>query len=183
MFDLINSLQAYSAFNTQEETYRSQSLNLLEQKGLFAFDNNHFTPGHITGSAFVLNKADTKVLLVQHSVLNKWFQPGGHSDGSPDTFSVALRELVEETGILHSDITWEDDDIFDIDIHAIPESKGRPQHYHYDIRFLFRVGETVRLNASAIETSDIKWLLLTNVRQYNQSSGMMRMLDKCKIHK
>ena len=50
------------------------------------------TIGHITGSAWIVNRAGERVLLTHHRKLGRWLQPGGHSDGDPDTLEVALRE-------------------------------------------------------------------------------------------
>jgi len=55
--------------------------------------------GHITGSAWLVNGAGTHVLLTHHRKLKMWLQLGGHSDGDPDTASVALREATEESGL------------------------------------------------------------------------------------
>jgi hypothetical protein len=46
-------------------------------------------PGHITGSAWVLSPDRQKVLLVHHAKLDRWLQPGGHSDGEIDIPEVA----------------------------------------------------------------------------------------------
>ena len=111
--------------------------------------------GHITGSAWVLSPDRAKVLLTHHKKFNHWYQLGGHSDGEADTWHVALREATEESGI--SGLSLITSDIFDIDIHTIPESvsKGEPTHEHYDVRFLiqapymdYRVSD---------ESNDLKW--------------------------
>ena len=41
--------------------------------------------GHITGSAWLVDIAGDRVLLAHHAKLGRWLQPGGHSDGDPDT--------------------------------------------------------------------------------------------------
>ena len=55
--------------------------------------------GHITGSAWVVDTTGERVVLTHHAKLGRWLQPGGHSDGDPDTRAVALREAREESGL------------------------------------------------------------------------------------
>lgn len=87
--------------------------------------------GHVTGSAWLLNKAGDAALLLHHAKLDIWVQPGGHCDGDPDVLQVALREAREESGI--QGIEPVSTEIFDLDIHSVPG------HLHYDVRFLLQV--------------------------------------------
>ena len=94
-----------------------------------------FDDGHITGSAWVVDPAGSRLLLTHHRKLGKWLQLGGHSDGEPDTLAVALREAREESGLRVRPIS---NAVLDIDIHTIPALKGEPAHLHYDVRFALR---------------------------------------------
>ena len=55
--------------------------------------------GQVTGSAWLVDMTNDRVLLADHRKLGRWLQPGGHSDGKPDTVVVALREAREESGL------------------------------------------------------------------------------------
>ena len=46
-------------------------------------------PGHLTGSAWVVNPSSTRTLLTHHRKLDKWLQLGGHADGDMDLARVA----------------------------------------------------------------------------------------------
>ena len=76
-----------------------------------------------------------RVLLAHHRELKRWLQPGGHSDGDPDTLPVALREAREESGL---DVRALDNAVFDIDVHGIPARGGEPAHLYFDVRFVER---------------------------------------------
>ena len=89
-------------------------------------------PGHITGSAWVLDPTRERVLLTHHRKLDIWVQLGGHSDGETDPAKVALAEATEESGL---EVELLAPEIFDIDIHEIPARGDEPAHLHYDVRF------------------------------------------------
>lgn len=105
--------------------------------------------GHFTASALVVSGDGTRTLLTHHRKLGLWLQPGGHADGDRDLARVALRETQEETGL--RDVTVLPD-IFDLDRHWIPEHKGVPGHWHYDVRYIVRAGadETFALSEESL---------------------------------
>ena len=86
-----------------------------------------------------------------------------------------MKEALEETGL--SDIQMISFNIFDIDIHEIPERKGVPTHLHYDVRFLLEADMNEPLIISS-ESSDLAWLELTKVAELNDSQSIMRMVSK-----
>ena len=94
-------------------------------------------PGHITGSAWLIDGSGERVLLTHHRKLDRWLQLGGHADGDADIAQVALREAQEESGL--DDLTVEPA-IFDLDRHRIPARGHDPEHWHYDVRFVVRTG-------------------------------------------
>ena len=93
--------------------------------------------GHFTASAFVVSGDGARTLLTHHRKLGMWLQPGGHADGDRDLARVALRETEEETGLQGVRV---ESSIFDLDRHWIPEHKGVPGHWHYDVRYLVHAG-------------------------------------------
>lgn len=103
-------------------------------------------PGHVTTSAFILDRTGERILLIHHRSLARWLQPGGHYE-MPETLEAsALREALEETGV--PDLTldpWHQESGLpvDIDSHLIPArpQKGEPEHWHHDIRYIVRAEE------------------------------------------
>lgn len=118
---LVHELQTYHTSYVEEKTFAAQFLSLLVHDD--CFQRTHL-PGHITGSSWIVNPAKTAVVMVHHAKLNRWLQPGGHADGCENVLSVALKEAQEETGILELTVLREN--IFDLDIHRIPERKDFP---------------------------------------------------------
>ncbi len=173
--DLISRLQHYSGY-AEESVVVNQFLELLKHPR--AYHRDHL-PGHITGSAWIVNESRTQTLLIQHAKLKRWLQPGGHADGERDILSVARREAEEETGLKKFKVISED--IFDLDIHLIPDRKDFPQHWHYDVRFLLEADEKDELLISD-ESTGLKWFELHFLNELTENNNsIMRMVHKTNI--
>ncbi|MDQ8201788.1 NUDIX hydrolase [Pelagicoccus sp. SDUM812003] len=131
--------------------------------------------GHVTGSAWLVNGAGTHVLLTHHRKLGQWFQLGGHADGEADVTQVALSEAREESGL--PDLQLENGRVFDLDIHLIPERKGVPSHYHYDLRFVVRSTGSEAFQVSA-ESLELAWVEVEGISAYTREESMLRMARK-----
>jgi 8-oxo-dGTP pyrophosphatase MutT (NUDIX family) len=131
--------------------------------------------GHVTGSAWLVNRAGTHVLLTHHKKLDMWVQLGGHADGDADVFRVARREAQEESGL--EAIEPVSAEIFDIDVHRIPARGTEPEHLHWDLRFAFRAagGEAYRVSD---ESHDLAWIEIARLETVTGEESMLRMARK-----
>lgn len=109
--------------------------------------------GHLTGGAWLVSGDGLRILMTHHRKLDRWLQLGGHADGDTDMARVALKEAQEESGL--SDLAVEGG-IFDLDRHWIPERKGVPGHWHYDVRYVVRAGGSEDYVVSE-ESLDLAW--------------------------
>jgi len=132
-------------------------------------------PGHFTGSAWVVDAARRHTLLTHHRKLDKWLQLGGHADGDPDLLAVARREAREESGLTRLAAVGQG--IFDLDRHWIPERKGEPAHWHYDVRFMLEADLAEPLTVTQ-ESKDLAWVDLARVGELNPEESMLRMVRK-----
>ncbi len=130
--------------------------------------------GHITGSAWVVDEEGTSTLLTHHRKLNRWLQLGGHADGNPHVWDVALMEAREESGIDGCELI--STDIFDIDIHLIPARGDDPEHLHYDVRYCARAPH--RDYAVSYESHDLAWVAIDCIDDYTTEESMLRMARK-----
>ncbi|MBV9866560.1 MAG: NUDIX hydrolase [Abitibacteriaceae bacterium] len=166
-------LQDYHAYDASEQA-QVQEMQHFIKAHTDCFQRSLLI-GHLTGSAWIVNKDKTRVLLTHHRKLNRWLQLGGHADGDPDLLRVALREAQEESGL--EDIVPLQATIFDVDIHPIPARGDEPEHLHYDVRFLFQANDTQPLQANR-ESKALAWVELNQVIQLNADESMRRMVAK-----
>lgn len=131
--------------------------------------------GHVTASACITDVAFENVLLVHHVKLDKWFQPGGHCDGNPDTQAVAIKEAMEETLLPVRSVM---NRVFDVDIHLIPKGDDVPAHLHYDIRYLMVCDAADGFVQGNDEVKECRWVALKDVKSYNPSESLLRMVRK-----
>lgn len=131
-------------------------------------------PGHVTGSAWLVNGAGTHVLLTHHKKLGRWLQLGGHADGETDPLLAATREAEEESGLAVEPVG---EAVFDVDIHEIPARGPDPLHLHYDVRFALRCRENEDFRVSD-ESHDLAWVPLANLSEYTKEESVLRMARK-----
>ena len=151
----------------------------LAGQGDRSFSRDHFDPGHFTASAFVLSPDRGSVLLILHSKLGLWLQPGGHFElHDADILSAARREVAEETGIERLEAGLEGDILLDIDIHRIPPSVGKsePAHEHFDLRLLF-VSSTLDVAAGS-DALEARWVRLADVEDAGTDDSVRRAIRK-----
>lgn len=127
-------------------------------------------PGHLTGSAFVVDPAFGRALLMFHRKLQMWLQPGGHADGDMNLAHVALREATEETGI---DGLFVVTPAIDVDIHRVDPPK-EDAHLHLDVRFLVLAppGAVPKGNH---ESEALKWVDEKDFDDFAVDDGTKRM--------
>jgi 8-oxo-dGTP pyrophosphatase MutT (NUDIX family) len=115
------------------------------------FDRNA-GPVHVTGSALVAGSRGT-VLLV-HRKLGIWLQPGGHLDAGEAPADAALRETVEETGLLVRH-PGAGPYLVHLDVHQDAED-----HTHLDLRYLLRCDTDADPAPPEGESQQVRWFSL-----------------------
>jgi 8-oxo-dGTP pyrophosphatase MutT (NUDIX family) len=142
-------------------------------------ENEH---GHLTASAWVVDDAQSKVLLTHHKKLDIWLQLGGHiEEEDTDIYAACRRELIEESGLIDFELL--SSAIFDIDVHSIPLSKKDiPAHFHYDIRLLFRGDSRQKPIFDIQESNQVAWIDLDQIANYSNEVSVIRMVKKSLIN-
>ncbi len=171
---LLQLLTAYHPDDSAEQEYKKTILEFLSQYPTNAFERS-LEVGHITASAWLVNKDNTKALLTHHKKLDMWVQLGGHCDGDTDPLAVAIKEAQEESGIMK--IRPMQHAIFDIDVHLIPETKKEKAHYHYDVRFLLQVEGDEDFVVSE-ESHTLAWIDKNKENLPTNERSVTRMFEK-----
>jgi 8-oxo-dGTP pyrophosphatase MutT (NUDIX family) len=141
------------------------------------FSRDQFTPGHFTASAVVLSPDQDALLLIHHTRLQRWLQPGGHVEPADGDLALAARrEVAEETGLLALDAPFGGPGPFDLDVHRIPATGTTPEHLHFDVRFLFRARSNDLTPAS--DVNEARWVPFTSVDELNSEASITRMTLK-----
>ena len=129
-------------------------------------------PGHLTGSALVVDSTGANTLLMLHAKFGRWLQPGGHADGDANLAAVALREATEETGIENLRI-WPQP--LHLDIHEV-DPPGEDAHLHFDVRFLVQAPADAQPQGNH-ESRGLRWVPLDGVASLGCDPGLVRLAE------
>lgn len=178
-FNLRSELNNYRPFNEDEKDNVKKVLDFLTNN-TNCYDRSNLV-GHVTAGGLVVD-GKGNVLLNHHKKTGMWFQFGGHSDGDTNCINVARREISEEAGIWDCELVSKN--IFDVDVQQIAYSakKNEPEHFHYDINFLFLVRD--KNFGISNESTEIKWATIEEAKNLidKEDKAMQRMLKKYELY-
>ena len=169
---LLGMLARYAERHPDEDVRRFRQFVAAQPR---CFERDCFEDGHVTGSAALLSKDGSRILLTHHAKLGRWLQLGGHADGDPDPLRVACREAEEESGLRVAPVGTAP---LDLDIHAIPARGDEPPHMHYDVRFLLTVVADEAFSRSA-ESLALRWVPLADIAAITGEASILRLAAKC----
>lgn len=128
-------------------------------------------PGHLTGSALVVDDRREHVLVLLHTKLQRWLQPGGHADGDHELAGVALKEATEETGIVGLRVLVP---AVDLDVHEVDHGDELGRHLHLDLRFVV-VAPPEAAVVGNHESQGLRWVTLEQLEELADEEGLVRL--------
>jgi 8-oxo-dGTP pyrophosphatase MutT (NUDIX family) len=144
---------------------------------MLAFANAHpdalhrsCVEGHFTASALVVEEGSDQFIILFHTKLQKWLQPGGHVDGDANLAANALREASEETGIAGLRVVAP---AIDLDIHEVRPPKEAP-HLHLDVRFVV-LAPAGSVPIGNHESESLRWVTLDGLEDLGADNGLVRL--------
>ena len=151
------AIQNYAPWNEQEAADKALILDFLSKNPDAFFRTNLIA--HMTASAWVVNPARDRVLMVYHKIYDSWSWTGGHADGDEDLAAVALREVREETGLKSARLLSKD--IFSLESLTVDGHEKRgvyvPSHLHLNVTYLLEADDHDPLTVCEAENSGVKW--------------------------
>jgi ADP-ribose pyrophosphatase YjhB (NUDIX family) len=155
-----DDIARYAPYNAQEARDKTVILDFMDRHADAFLRSNLIA--HMTASAWVVNAARDKVLMVYHRLYDSWSWTGGHADGEEDLLSVAMREVREETGV-HS-VRPVSEGIYSLEILTVDghEKRGEyvPSHLHLNVTYLLEADEHDALQICEAENSGVRWFTL-----------------------
>jgi 8-oxo-dGTP pyrophosphatase MutT (NUDIX family) len=174
---ILEEIKNYKPANPAEIKHRKDIIDyLVNNKSNFLRTNPE---GHLTATAWIINFDQDKVLLHHHHSIDKWIQLGGHLEKNELIKEAALREAAEESGL--NSLSFVNQKIFDLDVHKIPATNDKAEHFHYDIRYLLEADRSEELEKSR-ESLNLKWINLNKVTNYLSEESVLRMVRKTRVN-
>lgn len=128
--------------------------------------------GHLTGSAAVVDADSGRLLLLFHTKVQRWLQPGGHADGDANLAAVACREAEEETGIAGLTVVTP---AIDLDVHVFHnQTSPEPDHLHLDVRHLV-LAPPGAVPVGNHESQGLAWVASEDLPGYDVDEGTLRL--------
>ena len=183
---IVKDIEKYRPCNEQERHDQALILDFLNRNEDAFLRSNRLA--HMTASAWIVNPARTKTLMVYHKLYDSWSWTGGHADGETDLLAVALKEAGEETGIVH--VRPVSGEIFSLEVLTVDGHEKRGEyvssHLHLNVTYLLEAEESDTLRICKEENSGVAWFTLEEAlkastepwfveRIYKKLNGKLRM--------
>lgn len=179
MEKLIRTVENFITDHPQEIADRAAILQAvaMDRGGCLNRENLLF---HFTASSIIVNADRTRTLMAYHNIYQSWAWTGGHADGDPDMFAVALREANEETGITGLKPLQADPVSMEIlhVVHHMKKGKFVPSHVHLNLTYALEADDALAIRNQPGENSRVGWLNIADLPQLISEPTMIPIYHK-----
>ena len=176
--NLLREIEKYEPYNEQESRDKNVMLGFLKnQKNVLTRENEI---AHFTASAWVLNEARDKVLMIYHNIYDSWSWTGGHADGEENLLAVAIKEVKEETGLI--EVRPIQTEIFSLEILTVEghlkNEKYVPSHLHINCTYLLEASDDEKLSVKFDENQGVCWMDIETCVKVSKEPSMQKIYKK-----
>ena len=174
MKTLRNAIATFVPTCEQEERDQAMMLSFMDANPDCLTRDNPVA--HMTASAWIVNSARDKVLMIYHNIYDSWSWTGGHADGDADLEAVAYREAKEETGIEELKPLMDGPaslEILTVEGH-VKKGVYVSSHLHMNLTYLFEASEEQILSANEDETSGVAWIPKDKLAEHVSEPWMLK---------
>lgn len=158
--NLIEIIKKHNPVDEEEDAYQKSFIQFLDKFPENDWGIRENLIGHLTSSAWVVNKDRSKVLFAFHNIYQSWAWLGGHADGDIDLLYVAQKETKEEAGIQRIKPLLEKP--IDLSVQTvlphIRRSQFVPSHLHFNAVYLIEADEDEILKHQPEENTAVAWI-------------------------
>lgn len=172
------ALLAYIPCCPQETADRLEMLRLLDTHADLLTRQN--TTAHFTASALTVDPAGIQTLMAWHNLYQSWSWLGGHADGEEDLPSVALREVLEESGLPTARLLSRTPiavDILPVWGH-VKHGAFVCTHLHLNLTYLVEAPSDLPLLGKPDENTGVRWLPLEEMPTTTSEREMAPVYEK-----
>lgn len=170
-------IAGYTPKCEQEARDREQMLAFMDANARWLTRDNAMA--HVTASAWVVDPARTRALMVYHNIYRSWSWVGGHADGESDLPGVALREAEEETGAQARPIMREPISIESLCVNGhVKRGAYVAAHIHMNVTYLLEADPDAPTRIKPDENSGVRWIEFGEVDSRTSEECMRPIYEK-----
>ena len=173
-------------FSSEESRLKLLKAQLAEYGGQLGIADRSNYVGHVTASAFIVDKINRRVLLLDSKRFQKHLQTGGHLEAGEAPLAAAWRLSTKKANLSGGNLEYypafpgNDAVPLDIDTHYVhADSYGvEKSHQHHDFRYLFLLKNDDGINFDIDNEDQLEWVPWDIFKKQDRFSVVSNKIDE-----